>query len=124
MRGREFPVILYFFPVNQGLSGNYERALAIVEKSLGPEHPHVAASLNNLALLYEAQGKYVEAEPLYKRARVIWEKALGPDHPQVVLGLENYAALLRKTGRSTEADRLEARAMAIRTKHARENPAK
>ena len=27
----------------------YERALAISEKALGPDHPHVATSLNNLA---------------------------------------------------------------------------
>ena len=31
---------------------------------------------NNLGLLYMAQGKYVEAEPLYKRAITIDEKAL------------------------------------------------
>ncbi len=28
-----------------------KRALAIMEKALGPEHPGVATSLNNLALL-------------------------------------------------------------------------
>ncbi len=32
----------------------YKRALAMLEKALGPEHPHVAASLNNLAELYRA----------------------------------------------------------------------
>ena len=42
----------------------------------------MAASLNNLAELYDAQGKYAEAEPLYKRALVIVEKALEPDHPR------------------------------------------
>jgi len=30
----------------------YNRALAIREKALGPEHPDVATSLNNLAMLY------------------------------------------------------------------------
>ncbi len=34
------------------------RALAIREKALGPEHPDVATSLNNLALLYDDQGRY------------------------------------------------------------------
>jgi hypothetical protein len=29
----------------------------------------------------EAQGKYVEAEPLYKGDLAITEKALGADHP-------------------------------------------
>jgi tetratricopeptide (TPR) repeat protein len=59
------------------------RALAISEKALGPDHPDVAKSLNNLASLYRNQGRYGEAEPLYKRALAITEKALGPDHPDV-----------------------------------------
>ena len=46
----------------------FQRALAIVEKALGPEHTNVAARLNNLAALYDAQGRYAEAEPLYQRA--------------------------------------------------------
>ncbi len=61
----------------------YKRALAIWEKALGPDHPAVATSLNNLGELYRAQGRYAQAEPLYKRALAIWEKALGPDHPSV-----------------------------------------
>ncbi|MGH8500651.1 MAG: tetratricopeptide repeat protein, partial [Methylococcales bacterium] len=36
----------------------YQRSLAISEKALGPDHPDVATSLNNLALLYSAQGAY------------------------------------------------------------------
>ncbi len=57
----------------------YKRSLAILEKALGPEHPNVAMSLNNLALLYEAQGRYGDAEPLYKRSLAISEKVLGPE---------------------------------------------
>ena len=34
-----------------------QRALAIVEKALGPEHPHVAASVNNLAELYQDRAR-------------------------------------------------------------------
>ncbi len=48
-----------------------------------PTTPMSAQSLNNLAVLYQAQGRYAEAEPLYKRALAIREKALGPDHPDV-----------------------------------------
>ena len=61
----------------------YKRSLAIYEKALGPEHPDVGTSLNNLAALYADQGRYAEAEPLYKRSLAISEKALGPDHPDV-----------------------------------------
>jgi hypothetical protein len=38
-------------------------------KVLGPDHPDVAISLNNLASLYESQGQYAEAEPLQRRSR-------------------------------------------------------
>ena len=89
-------------------------------KHLGPEHPQVAKSLNNLASLYHAQGRYAEAELLLKRALAISEKALGAEHPNVAASLENYSALLRETGRGSEAVKLEARARAIRAK---ENPA-
>ncbi|MFQ5915996.1 MAG: tetratricopeptide repeat protein [Nitrospinota bacterium] len=67
-----------------------------------------------MATVYQAQGKYGEAEPLFKRALAIREKALGPEHPSVAQSLENYAALLRKTGRGTEAANMETRAKAIR----------
>src|SRR5262245_45487860 len=55
--------------------GNYaeafklaEQTLALAEKALGPEHPDTLLSVNNLAALYQAQGRYSEAEPLLKRA--------------------------------------------------------
>ncbi len=46
----------------------YKRALAIVEKALGPDHPSVAASLENLAALYRATKRDEEAETLEQRA--------------------------------------------------------
>jgi len=73
--------------------------------------------------LYRAQDRYGEAKPLHKRALAIREKVLGSEHPYVAEGLRNYAGFLRKTERNVEADRLEARVRAIRTKHAKENPA-
>ena len=51
-----------------------QHLLAIREKSFGPNHVTVEASLNLLATLYYDQGRYAEAEPLYKRALTIAEK--------------------------------------------------
>ena len=65
------------------------------EKALGPDHPDVAESLNNLAVLYDDQGRYADAEPLYKRSLAIREKALGPDHPDVAQSLNNLAGSIR-----------------------------
>src|SRR6516162_8512853 len=42
----------------------YRRALAIDEKSYGPEHPNIARNLNNLALLLKDTNRLSEAEPL------------------------------------------------------------
>ena len=91
-----------------------KKALKVAEKNFGPNHPHVATSLNNLALLYQTQGQYGPAEPLYKRALAIREKAIGPDHPHVATSLENLAALYRATNRDAEAETLELRAARIR----------
>ena len=42
----------------------YNRALAIWEKALGPEHPHVAASLENYAALLRKTGRGGEARKM------------------------------------------------------------
>ena len=86
-----------------------KKALKVAEEIVGPDHPSVATSLNNLAGLYMTQGQYAAAEPLYKRALSIDEKALGPDHPGVATTLNNLAGLYRATGRNLEAQELERR---------------
>lgn len=94
----------------------YRRALTIVEKQLGLEHPNVAASLNNLASLLHAQGKYSEAEPLFRHALAIGEKQLGPEHPDVATNLNNLASLLQAQGKYIEAEPLYRRALKINEK--------
>jgi len=59
----------------------YGRSLSISEQQLGADHPAVATNLNNLALLYQSQGRYSEAEPLYGRSLTIFMEVLGEDHP-------------------------------------------
>ena len=43
---------------------------------------NVGTVLNNLAALYNSQGRFADAEPLYKRALSSYKKALGLDHPK------------------------------------------
>jgi CHAT domain-containing protein len=90
-----------------------QRILAIREKALGPEHPDVALSLSNLALLYGTTGQYAKAEPLYQRSLAIYEKALGPAHPSVATSLNNLAELYRATGQYAKAEPLYQRSLAI-----------
>lgn len=80
------------------MEGNYtdainlaERTLAIAQKILGKEHPELATSLENLAILYQVQGNYQQVEPLLQRALVILEKVRGKEHPEIARILNNLA---------------------------------
>ena len=73
---------------------------------LGQEHPDTLTSVNNLALLYQAQGRYGEAEPLYRRALEARERVLGPEHPETLTSVNNLALLYRAQGRYGEAEPL------------------
>ena len=61
-----------------------QRALAIRERTLGPEYPDTAQSLKNLAMVYMAVDDSAKADALYERAQRILEKTLGPDHPNTL----------------------------------------
>ena len=91
----------------------YQRAFAISEKTLGPEHPTVATRLNSLALLYQATGRYEQAEPLFQRVIAILDKAGGETHPNFASAINNLAMLYRATGRYAQAEPLYERAIAI-----------
>ena len=71
----------------------------IREKALGPDHPDVATSLNNLAALYFDQGRYADAEPLPTVVGDLRESA-GPDHPDVASFAEQSARSLIERPRS------------------------
>jgi tetratricopeptide (TPR) repeat protein len=93
-----------------------ERALAIREKVLGPEHPDTAESLNDVAFLLKDRGELAQAKPLHERALAIREKVLGPEHPDTALSLNNLALLLQDQGELAQAKPLLERALAIHEK--------
>ena len=112
-------------------AGNYDEALPLAQKSLeikekelGKGHPEVAVSLNSLAMIYHATGKYGDAELLYKRALDIREKTADNKHPEdVAESLNNLAALYRAKARYSEAEPLYKRALEIdERKFGKENP--
>jgi Tfp pilus assembly protein PilF len=76
-----------------GAQPYFERALAIREKALGPDHPDTAQSLNNLGYLLKTRGDLVGARPYFERALAILTARLGPDHPQTQTVRRNLAAL-------------------------------
>jgi tetratricopeptide (TPR) repeat protein len=52
--------------------------IEVGERVLGPDHPRRLLSINNLALLYLSQGKYVPAEAVLRPALASYQKA--PTH--------------------------------------------
>lgn len=100
----------------------YRRSLRIRELSLGPTHPHVAQSLNNLALWLvgttepsqfskpKASAALHEAEQLYARALSIRCRTLGNSSIETAATLNNMGTLkrLQKEYRAAEDLTLEA----------------
>ena len=91
----------------------YRRALAMDEDIFGKDHPNVAGSLNDLALLLKNTNHLTDAEPLYRRALAIYEESYCTGHPHIATTLGNLAALLFATNRPMEAEPLFRRALAI-----------
>ena len=63
-------------PVRRGKFGAaaeslYQQALAIVKKTLGPDHPYVATVLENISELYKETGRMDEAKRVEERANAI-----------------------------------------------------
>jgi tetratricopeptide (TPR) repeat protein len=107
------------FYEGQGLYGLaepwFELCLEVIRERHGDssEHPTVAVSLNNLALLYDSQGRYSEAEPLYLKALAMWKRLLGEEHPSVATSLNNLAGLYKSQGYYSEAEPLYLKALAM-----------
>lgn len=77
----------------------YREVLPIFEKTFGPEHQHVAGTLNALADHLRIQGKNKEAEPLFARALAIFQKSYGIYHPNVAETLRLMALNCQQEGK-------------------------
>ena len=91
----------------------YQRALAIRECQPRADPFNTATILNNLASLYDKQGKYAQAEPLFIRTLAIWEQQAGTKHPGIIGILNNLAGLYAAQGKYAEAELLYKRALDI-----------
>ena len=101
------------YKTEQALAIEYFRKAIELQKELGLEMD-LAYSLNNLADLYESQGRYSEAEPLYMQALELRKRLLGEEHADVANSLNHLAGLYEYQGRYSEAEPLYAQALALR----------
>jgi hypothetical protein len=70
----------------------------IQEAELGPLHPDLANTLNNLAIVAEKTGRVGDAETFYRRAVAITSASLPADHPMVAASRENLEDFCRARG--------------------------
>ena len=75
------------------------RVADVQAAQLGPGHPDLAFTLNNLGVVCERTGKPDEAEQFYGRAHAIAAAALPSDDPLVVTSGQNFRELSASRGR-------------------------
>jgi hypothetical protein len=90
-------------------AGNYaaaehflHEAAALQEQTLGPHHPDLANTLNNLGVVCEMTDNPIDAEHYFRRAYTIATATLPPDHPFVVTSRKNLHDFCVARGRPVE----------------------
>lgn len=89
----------------------FRDSLQLRENLLEPNHPHIAESLNNLALVNRKLHRLKDAERDYRRAIEI----LRATHrqPELAASIHNLARVRAEQGNSREAERMMQEAIAI-----------
>jgi hypothetical protein len=90
-------------------AGNYasaedllREAAALQEQTLGPHHPDLANTLNNLGVICERTDNPIDAEHYFRRAYAIATATLAPDHPFVATSSKNLHDFCAARGRPAE----------------------
>jgi tetratricopeptide (TPR) repeat protein len=104
------------------MEGDYEKAEHLIKRAIGiikndrDDKLSYASSINILAIVYDGQGKYHQAEPLFKQAVKIWEDKYGlNDTLFVAPTLERLAKMYKKLDRNEEIKIIEKRIRSIVT---------
>jgi hypothetical protein len=90
-------------------AGNYSaaeeflrEAAALQEQILGPCHPDLANTMNNLGVVCEMTDNPIDAEHYFRRGYSIATATLAPDHPFVATSRKNLHDFCAARGRPTE----------------------
>jgi tetratricopeptide (TPR) repeat protein len=95
----------------RGAEADFQQALTANDKS----SPSTSVTtLNNLARLREAQGRYSEAEQYYRQALTLSQRVFGPNDPRTATVMNNLAGALESEDKSAEAEDRYKEALKIR----------
>ena len=91
-------------------AGDYESAERLLrelarlqEAGLGPLHPDLANTLNNLGVACELTGKPADAERCFRQAWAIAAAILAPDHPFVATSRKNLEDFCTARGKAVDS---------------------
>jgi tetratricopeptide (TPR) repeat protein len=86
-------------------------AASLQESTLGPQHPDLASTFNNLGVVCEKRHNVADAEDFYRRAFSIASASLDADHPLVTTSrnnLNDFCRSLASTASGTTTPHLDA----------------
>ena len=95
----------------------WQQNLALDERVLGPKHPDLALTLNNLARVMIEQRKFREAIPLLARSETIFLAQRGDTHDDFAFIFSNLALARRGVGDDARAETLFRRALVAAQVH-------
>ncbi len=68
-------------------------ALQLSRNALGPEDPQTQTAMNNLAGIYQWEGRYADAERLYRELIELDKRVRGAEHPDTLITMNNLGEL-------------------------------
>ncbi len=90
----------------------FERARAIYDRQLGPDHGRTLKSLRGLANSYELLGRHADALRLREEALAGHQRTLPPEHPDTISTRSDMASSYFFLGRSVDAMKLRQETLA------------
>jgi len=82
---------------------DHERALAILTKRLGPDHPDVGMALSAIATIHFLRHEPEPAVDFATRAVALQQRALGDDHPRTLLARTRLGTIYMESHRVKDA---------------------
>lgn len=86
-----------------------QEVVRVAEETFGKNHAYYSASLENLALLYVAEGNNARAADLYEESFTVRENILGKNHPRLKEVLEKLEKCYEAMKAADKVDSVKAR---------------
>jgi tetratricopeptide (TPR) repeat protein len=107
----ELGTVAYFQHDSAAAEKYWRQSLPLTEKVLGPDHPDVGSTLNNLARVLVEQRKFAQAVPLLTRSTELYLAQRTDTHDDLAFIFANLALAKNGVGKTDEAEGLFERAL-------------